>query len=844
MSLGTAVLDLVVSDEKLVQGLKDSEQKTKQWASKAALAIAGVGAAVVGVGVAGVVMAKDFEKGMREVATLTPDVANDFQNLSKQVLDLSARLGTDAVGSTKALYQAISAGVPKDNALTFLEVASKAAIGGVTDTETAVDGLTTVLNAFKKDTSEVGKVADIMFATVRAGKTDFSQLSASLFNVAPIANTAGVAFEEVSAAVATLTKQGTPTSVATTQIRAAIQGLLKPSDEMTKIFNELGFESAAAAIKAKGLQFSLNAVREQTKGDVGAMQKLLGSVEAVSAALGTTGDNAEMFMGDLEAMQTAAGASEAAFQEMSKGLDQQLNIVRAAFDKAMITIGTKLLPLVTPLIQAIGEKLPAAFEVAERVIEPVFALLDVLSSQLAPSFNLVSEAVDFMYQTFVYALEDIASGNIKRGIGEIAESIIWILSWIGLASEENIEPVRNLVSAVIDGFISIRDTLMPIIDQVSALIGGNMQAVLVGVAAAIASIVVPAFLGLAATVASAIGAAVVALGAVLAPILAVGAAVALLYVAWQNNFLGIRDVVQRVLDIVVPFIERQLGYVIGWVREHWPMIQQTVENVMNAIQAVIAFVLDTVMAFWQGHGERLMSIVGSVWTIIQTVIETAIRNVLDVLKVVMQLISGDWEGAWETIKGILSRTWEAIKTIVGAAIDIVKNVLAIAWDGIKTVAAAGWNAIAGAIRGIWDGIVGYIKGKINEIIDAINGLLKGWNSLNFSVPGFDVTLPSVDVPGIGTVGGGNLGWGGIDLRTPQLPLLPRLHQGGIVPGRPGEEVLVLLEAGEEVRPRDQQRDPLIGSFTYVADRRAQGEDDVRDVLESLTFRARFGLGVP
>ena len=206
---------------------------------KAALGIGLVGVAAAGAAVAAVNMAADFETGMNEVATLTPEAAANIDALKKGVLDLSTELGTNAVESTKALYQAISGTIPAGNAIEFLEIASKAAIAGVTDTKTAVDGLTTVMNGFKDQNISAEKAADIMFATVKAGKTDFTQLSASLFNVSDIAAAANVKFEAVSAALATMTAQGTPTSVATTRLRAAIQGIIVPSKEMKAVLADM-----------------------------------------------------------------------------------------------------------------------------------------------------------------------------------------------------------------------------------------------------------------------------------------------------------------------------------------------------------------------------------------------------------------------------------------------------------------------------------------------------------------------------------------------------------------------------------------------------------------------------
>ena len=72
------------------------------------------------------------------------------------------------------------------------------------------DILTTVLNAFKIEAKDVDKVSDVLFTTVRLGKTTLSELSSSLAQVAPLASASGVKFEEIAAAIATLTKQGTP----------------------------------------------------------------------------------------------------------------------------------------------------------------------------------------------------------------------------------------------------------------------------------------------------------------------------------------------------------------------------------------------------------------------------------------------------------------------------------------------------------------------------------------------------------------------------------------------------------------------------------------------------------
>lgn len=330
----------------------------------------GVGMIAIGGAIAGalgmaVKSAADFEAGMREVNTMLGLGQEEFETMSKDVLALAKDLGVNAVASTKALYQAISAGVPKENVLTFMEVATKAAIGGVTDTETAVDGLTTVINAFKRPMKDAQKIADVMFTTVKGGKTTFEELSASLFQVAPIAAASGIKFEEVAAALATMTKQGVPTTVATTQLRQAMVALQKPTADMATVINELGFESGQTMLEELGLAETLETLRVATGGSNEMLMKMFGSVEAGAAVLALTGDNAKTFAADLDAMKKAsdgAGASQEAFNEIERGAARQFEKAKETIKAVAIEMGQVLLPEVTKLITALSEKLKPAIQ--------------------------------------------------------------------------------------------------------------------------------------------------------------------------------------------------------------------------------------------------------------------------------------------------------------------------------------------------------------------------------------------------------------------------------------------------------------------------------------------------
>tara|TARA_Y100000593_G_scaffold35326_1_gene69159 strand:+ start:5216 stop:8050 length:2835 start_codon:yes stop_codon:yes gene_type:complete len=375
-----------------LQILINAKDNASNALGKATKALNLVGVAAIGVAGASVKMAADFDKGMREVATLTPEVSENLDAVKQDVLDLSKSLGIDAVEATGAMYQAISAGVPAgQSALEFLEIASKAAIGGVTDTETAVDGLTTVMNAFAGQNIDAQQAADVMFATVKAGKTDFAQLSGAMFNVAPLANAAGVAFEEISAAMATITAQGTPTTVATTQLRAAIQGLTKDSDDLTAIFRRQGFESGELAVSQLGLAGAAQIVTDATGGSIAEMTALLGSIEGVQAILGITGDNAEAFAQNVKNMGEAGGAAQKAFEEMEKSTSRQFEKMTNKMKATGIELGTKLLPHVNNLLDAINNMNP---KLQDNIIKfgalvGVLGIASVVLPPIVTSFQLL-----------------------------------------------------------------------------------------------------------------------------------------------------------------------------------------------------------------------------------------------------------------------------------------------------------------------------------------------------------------------------------------------------------------------------------------------------------------------
>ena len=248
---------IVGDDSNLKKALKRSGKQLEGFGKRVGKigAQAGVAFAATATAVAtkGVTAFAEFEKGMNEVMTLLPDAGEEaFGELSKQTKDFAKEFGVLPDKAIPALYSALSAGVPKDNVFEFMEIAQKAAKGGVTELETAVDALSSVVNAYGVESISAAESSDLLLTAVRLGKTTFEELASEIYKVAPIASSVGVPFENLTASIAVLTSQGVPTAQSATMLKGALAELAKEGTKADTAFREFAGEGLASFLEGGG----------------------------------------------------------------------------------------------------------------------------------------------------------------------------------------------------------------------------------------------------------------------------------------------------------------------------------------------------------------------------------------------------------------------------------------------------------------------------------------------------------------------------------------------------------------------------------------------------------------
>jgi len=332
-------------------------------------------------GVAVTKMAMDFETKMTNVFTLMDEATIHSRDWKQEVLDLSKKVGQSTDVLSKGLYDIVSAGIDAGKAMDVLEVASKAATAGVSDTATAVKGITTVLNAYGLAAEDAEYVSDILFTTIRYGVTTFDELSPAIGKVVGVAATANVSFKEVGAALAVMTKAGLSTDMATTALKQTIMAFLKPTDDAVEAAAELGINLSAVELSTKGLGGALSEISEALNisvdemialGEAGVSDTVMLDMLAVKSGL-TAEKIAEIFPNirallgamvllkdedfaeELEHQENAAGATSEAFSKMAETTKFQFDLALSSLKATGIEIGTKLLPLATRLFKSVGD---------------------------------------------------------------------------------------------------------------------------------------------------------------------------------------------------------------------------------------------------------------------------------------------------------------------------------------------------------------------------------------------------------------------------------------------------------------------------------------------------------
>jgi len=465
--LGTIAIDGAEKAEKALDKVTGTAKNVQSTFAPVTKAIGGAAVALGGAGVAAVKMASDYDTAFAQVNTLLTGSEADIQKYKNDIISASNETGKSTTEMSGAIYNAISAGVEQGEAIKFTTEAMKLAKGGFTDATTAVDILTTAINAYGLESGDATKIANKLITTQNLGKTTVDELASSMGKVIPTAKSLGVDIDDLCGMYATMTSNGIATAETTTYMNSMLNELGKQGTTASKAFaagtehiKEGGLTMKEAMDSGWELTDVLSILDEQAAESGTSINNMFASAEAGKAA-NVLWDNAQKLNDAVDAMGNSAGATEEAYKKMDETLSSKMEKMKTRFQNVGIEVGQKLFPIVEKGMTWVEEHMPEIQENIDKLVPVISNLIQIVIEKGVPALTKVLEYVGKAVEWFT-------------NLNSTQQSMIGVIVAVLAA----ISPVAGVIASV----TSAISTLMPILEAVGAAIAGISAPVLAVVA--------------------------------------------------------------------------------------------------------------------------------------------------------------------------------------------------------------------------------------------------------------------------------------------------------------------------------------------------------------------------
>ena len=349
-----------------------------------------------------------FEEQMAQVSTmLNQQTMRHMPAYSKAIKGMAIEFGEGTKTLSEGLYNILSASIPAEQAIKTLDVAVRSAKAGITDTGTATYAITGILNAYGLAADKAGRVSDVLFSTVKSGQTTFAQLAPAIGRVTAISSGAGVALEEVSAALATITRGGISTDEAVTGLRQAIISLQGKQEQAVEMAAKHGIELSTEALAAKGLS---GVLKDLSVLSVSTINDMFREVEARTAISKLIQDQ-KGYLGDYEQAMRSAGMTQEAFEKNTNILAQRFRRLWQLVKIVSVEVGEEFAGQMTELTNFILEHKDKIIETAEKAADKLSGFIEFMRNDWRAGIKLGLDASLELFRGFgkslMVVMEDI-----------------------------------------------------------------------------------------------------------------------------------------------------------------------------------------------------------------------------------------------------------------------------------------------------------------------------------------------------------------------------------------------------------------------------------------------------
>lgn len=307
--------------------------------------------------------AMKFESVMADVRKVVDfDTPDGFQQMSRDVLELSKRLPMTSAEIAKIIAAAGQSGIASNELMGFAESAVKMGVAFDLSADQAGQMMSQWRIAFGMSQDQVNTLADKINYLGNTSGASAANISAIVTRIGPLGAIGGVASGEIAALGASMNGVGVPAEIAATGIKNLVLGLSAGAGAT---------KSQAAAFSALGLDAEQMAQRMQVdaKGAILDVMKALQNIDASQrsailtdlfgkesvgaiAPLLSNLDNLEKNFNRVSDAQQFAGSTQQEYAARAATTENQMILFKNAMEAVSITAGSALLPAMNGLLKA------------------------------------------------------------------------------------------------------------------------------------------------------------------------------------------------------------------------------------------------------------------------------------------------------------------------------------------------------------------------------------------------------------------------------------------------------------------------------------------------------------
>lgn len=485
---GRAYVELGVSD-KLTAGLRNAQKRLKAFSAGVKTLgtnLIKVSAAVATPLVIGTTVFASFEQQMARVRALTGATGRAFDRLA----DEAKRLGETTVFSASQAAEAMSffalAGFDVAEILEAIGPTLNLAAAGQLEIAQAADIAAKIMAGMGIEANRLGEAVDVLTKAMTTANTDLTMLGDAMKFVGPIAKSAGIAFEEIVAAIQLLSNAGIQGEMAGTTLRGALLSLTSPSEQARETLDKLGVRVLDAQGNVRSLADIISDLNRGMAG-LGTGQRLdvLGKVFQARQAAGVAellAQGAPKLREFTAALQDSGGVAQRIADVQLNTLRGTVTILKSALEGLGIAVGESL---VAPLrvVAHVATRVVAATAQWVRANRSLVVLVAAAALGVgAMGVGLFALGIAGQVAAFAIGGLAVVVGGITAVFGAAATAIGAILSPIGLVAAA----VAGLGLAVLTSSGVIGDAVAWVRGQFARL-GGFVGKVVQGMADALAA---------------------------------------------------------------------------------------------------------------------------------------------------------------------------------------------------------------------------------------------------------------------------------------------------------------------------------------------------------------------